>query len=200
MKKIGIMGGTFNPIHMGHLLLAESALHQFCLDEVLIMPTGNPYYKKIQESVTEADRVNMVKLAIADNEHFVLSLQEIEREGATYTVETLEELTSKYPENEYYFIMGEDSLYHIESWKEPEKIARLAVLLVAGRYEGPAASLMSQIEYIEDKYDADIRYINSPTMEISSNDIRKRVKEGRSIKYLVKDEVAQYIYTHHLYV
>lgn len=200
MKKIGIMGGTFNPIHMGHLLLAESALHQFFLDEVLIMPTGNPYYKKIQESVTEADRVNMVKLAIADNEHFVLSLQEIEREGATYTVETLEELTSKYPENEYYFIMGEDSLYHIESWKEPEKIARLAVLLVAGRYEGPAASLMSQIEYIEDKYDADIRYINSPTMEISSNDIRKRVKEGRSIKYLVKDEVAQYIYTHHLYV
>ena len=132
-KKIGIMGGTFNPIHFGHLLLAETAFHQFKLDEILIMPTKNPYYKKISNSVTEEDRVTMVELAIEDNQHFRLSKEELNREGTTYTVETLSHLTRKHPEYEYYFIMGADSLYHIESWKEPEKILNMAVIVVAGR-------------------------------------------------------------------
>ncbi len=96
-KKIGIMGGTFNPIHFGHLLLAETAFHQFNLDEILIMPTKNPYYKKISNSVTEEDRVAMVELAIEDNVHFQLSKEELNREGTTYTVETLSHLTVKHP-------------------------------------------------------------------------------------------------------
>ena len=100
-KKIGIMGGTFNPIHFGHLLLAETAFHQFNLDEILIMPTKNPYYKKISNSVTEEDRVAMVELAIEDNVHFQLSKEELNREGTTYTVETLSHLTVKHPGYEY---------------------------------------------------------------------------------------------------
>lgn len=106
-KKIGIMGGTFNPIHFGHLLLAETAFHQFQLDEILIMPTKNPYYKKISNSVTEEDRVAMAELAIEDNGHFRLSKEELNREGNTYTVETLSHLTECHPDYEYFFIRGQ---------------------------------------------------------------------------------------------
>ena len=197
-KKIGIMGGTFNPIHFGHLLLAETAFHQFNLDEILIMPTKNPYYKKISNSVTEEDRVAMVELAIEDNVHFQLSKEELNREGTTYTVETLSHLTVKHPGYEYYFIMGADSLYHIESWKDPEKILEMATIVVAGR-AGTGTSLSSQIEYIENKYDATIYRLNSPVLEISSNDIRRRVRDGESIRYLLPSKVVDYIYGHNLY-
>lgn len=197
-KKIGIMGGTFNPIHFGHLLLAETAFHQFDLDEILIMPTKNPYYKKISNSVTEEDRVAMVELAIEDNRHFRLSKEELDREGTTYTVETLSHLTQKHPDNKYYFIMGADSLYHIESWKEPEQILKMATIVVAGR-AGTGSSLSSQIEYIENKYDSEIFRLNSPVLEISSNDIRRRVRDGESIRYLLPKKVVDYIYQHDLY-
>ncbi|MCI6858936.1 MAG: nicotinate-nucleotide adenylyltransferase [Eubacterium sp.] len=197
-KKIGIMGGTFNPIHFGHLLLAETAFHQFQLDEILIMPTKNPYYKKISNSVTEEDRVRMVELAIEDNPHFHLSTEELDREGATYTVETLSHLTRNHPNCSYYFIMGADSLYHIESWKQPEEILRMATIVVAGR-AGTGSSLNSQIEYIENKYEATIFRLNSPVLEISSNDIRRRVEEGESIRYLLPANVEQYIKAHNLY-
>ncbi len=197
-KKIGIMGGTFNPIHFGHLLLAETAFHQFNLDEILIMPTKNPYYKKISNSVTEEDRVAMVELAIEDNAHFRLSKEELNREGTTYTVETLSQLTARHPDYEYYFIMGADSLYHIESWKDPAQILKLATIVVAGR-AGTGSSLSSQIEYIENKYDSEIYRLNSPVLEISSNDIRRRIRDGESIRYLLPAKVADYIYEHGLY-
>ena len=193
------MGGTFNPIHNGHLLLAESAYYQFNLDEVLIMPTKNPYYKNISSSVKEEDRVNMVCLAIEDNDHFILSTEELNRDGTTYTVETLQNLTRANPDNEYYFIMGADSLYHIESWKDTEEILRLAIILVADRDGGNSSSLKSQIAYIMDKYEADIRLLNSPYLEISSHDIRKRVREGQSIRYLLPRQVADYIRKHKIY-
>jgi nicotinate-nucleotide adenylyltransferase len=198
-KKIGIMGGTFNPIHYGHLLLAESAFYQFKLDEILIMPTKNPYYKNLSSLITEEDRVNMVRLAIEDNDHFVLSKEELDRDGTTYTVETLHNLTAKHPECEYYFIMGADSLYHIESWKEPDKIMQMAVILVACRDGGSSSSLKSQIDYIISKYDADIRLLVAPVLEISSHDIRRRVREGESIRYLLPDKVVDYIHKHRLY-
>ena len=194
------MGGTFNPIHFGHLLLAETAYYQFGLDEILFMPTKNPYYKKLTSNVTEEDRVAMVKLAIENNAHFRFSGEELKREGATYTVETLRNLTGKNPDTKYYFIMGADSLYHIESWKEPDAILRMAVILVAGRGGGPSSSLNSQIEYIENKYDASIFSLHSPMLEISSNDIRRRLRCGESIRYLLPHEVAEYIYAHQLYV
>lgn len=198
-KRIGIMGGTFNPIHFGHLLLAETAYYQFELDEILIMPTRKPYYKKISNSVTDEDRATMVRLAIEDNEHFHLSKEELEREGTTFTVETLEVLTKRHPDYQYYFIMGADSLYHIESWKEPDKILQMAVIVVADRGSGLSSSLRSQIEYIENKYEAEIHLLNTPILEISSNDIRRRVREGESIRYLLPDRVVNYIYEHRLY-
>ena len=198
-KKIGIMGGTFNPIHHGHLLLAERAYHQFGLDKVLVMPTKNTYYKKMPDNVTEEQRIDMIKLAIADNDHFELSLEEINREGITYTYETLLNLTGANPDCEYYFIMGADSLYHIESWYMVEKIFEMATILVAARGVGTSSVLDSQIEYIQNKYDAVIEKLYAPIMEISSNDIRKRVQSGESIRYLLPQNVVQYIEEHHVY-
>ncbi len=199
-KKIGIMGGTFNPIHFGHLLLAETAYWQFGLDEVLIMPTKNTYYKNMKNLVSEQDRLTMVSLAIEGNPHFRLSDLEINRDGMTYTVETLEYLTEKHPENTYYFIMGADSLYHLESWKDTEKILSMAVILVAGREShGTGSSLYSQIEYLDNKFGADIRPLRSPIVEISSNDIRRRVGEGESIRYLLPDKVREHIEKNNLY-
>ena len=193
------MGGTFNPIHFGHLLLGETAYEQFSLDEVLFMPTKNPDYKKLTNSVTEEDRMQMVQLAIRDNSHFTFSGEELDREGTTYTVETLTNLTERNPDCAYYFIMGADSLYHIESWKDTEKVLQMAVILVAGRGD-LSSSLSSQIEYIENKYDASIHFLNSPSLEISSNDIRRRIRAGESIRYLLPREVEEYIYEHKLYI
>lgn len=198
-KKIGIMGGTFNPIHHGHLLLAERAYHQFGLDRILIMPTKNTYYKEMPKNITEEQRLEMVQLAIEDNDHFKLSLEEIQREGTTYTVETLQNLTAQNENCDYYFIMGADSLYHIESWYKAEEIFKLAVIIVAGRGAGSASALDSQIDYIIEKYDARIEKLDSPIMEIASNDIRKRIKNHQSIRYLLPQKVIDYIYTNHVY-
>ncbi len=199
-KRIGIMGGTFNPIHYGHLLLAETAYHQFEMDEILIMPTKNTYYKRMNQLVSEEDRVNMVSVAISDNPHFVLSREEVDRDGTTYTVDTLRKLTQTMPDAEFYFIMGADSLYHMETWKDVEDILSMAVIVVAGRgMDGSGSSLNSQIEYMENKYECEVYRLFSPVMEISSNDIRRRVAEGESIRYLLPDSVAEYIREHGLY-
>ena len=194
------MGGTFNPIHNGHLILAETAYHQFGLDEVLVMPTKNTYCKRMNDLVSEDERTKMVTLAIEDNDHFTLSLEEINREGTTYTVETLRNLTSSQPDVDYYFIMGADSLYHLETWKDVQQILDMAIIVVAGRgSEGAGSSLNSQIEYLENKFDATILKLRSPVMEISSNDIRRRVREGESIRYLLPEKVRQYILENDIY-
>ncbi|MDO4555171.1 MAG: nicotinate-nucleotide adenylyltransferase [Lachnospiraceae bacterium] len=199
-KKIGIMGGTFNPIHNGHLVLGQTAYEQFHLDKILFMPTRNPYYKKINQSATLEDRIAMVKLAIEGNEAFAFSDLEMQRDGAIYTVETLKILTQNNPDTEYYFIMGADSLYHFETWKEPEAILKMAFLLVAARDDVSSHAIEGQIEYLENKYEEGrIHCLYTPNLEISSNNLRRRCKEGRSIRYLLPQKVEQYILEHGLY-
>ena len=133
-RKIGIMGGTFDPIHIGHLILGENAWHQFGLEKVLFMPSANPPHKP--NRIGRADiqeRVDMVRGAIADNPHFELSLEEAFREDYCYTSETLQEMTVKHPDTEYYFIMGADSLFAFETWHEPQKICQNCVIVAAVR-------------------------------------------------------------------
>ena len=197
-KKVGIMGGTFDPIHNGHLIIAQGAQESFDLDEILFVPSGTPWLKDISKVLNKKTRVSLTGLAIEDNPFFALSTIEIDREGNSYSYETLEVLREQNPTVEYYFIMGADSLYHIESWKDPEKILEMATIVVAGR-AGTGTSLSSQIEYIENKYDATIYRLNSPVLEISSNDIRRRVRDGESIRYLLPSKVVDYIYGHNLY-
>ena len=200
-KKIGIMGGTFNPIHNGHLILGQTAYEQFDLDEVLFMPNKKPYYKKLSKNITDDQRCDMVKLAIADNDAFTFSDIEVTREGNTYTIDTLRILTEQNPDCEYYFIMGADSLFHFDSWKEPEEITKLAVLLVATRETMATLDIESQIEYLQSEYEnARIECLFSSSLEISSSQLRKRCRDGKSIRYLVPDSVASYIKAHELYL
>lgn len=200
-KKIGIMGGTFNPIHNGHLILGQTAFEQFGLDEVLFLPNKKPYYKKMNSAVTDSQRCDMVRLAIRDNDAFTFSDIEIEREGSTFTIDTLRILTEENPDCEYYFIMGADSLFHFDSWREPEEITKLAVLLVATRESMASFDIDSQIEYLQNEYeDAHIECLFSPSLEISSSQLRKRCRDGKSIRYLVPDSVASYIKENQLYL
>ena len=150
MKKIGILGGTFNPIHHGHLILGQAAKEEFGLDEILVMPTKNPAYKTISGGVTEQNRVDMIKLAIAGFSYFRFSDMELNREGTTYTVDTLRALTKENTDCRYYFIMGADSLYQIETWKDPDQIFAMADILVATRNDSRSA-LDAQIDYLEGK-------------------------------------------------
>ena len=198
MNKIVILGGTFNPIHHGHLILGQAAKEEFGLDEILVMPTKNPAYKTISGGVSEQNRVDMIKLAIANFPYFKFSDMELKREGTTYTVDTLRALTQKDDDCRYYFIMGADSLYQIGTWKDPDQIFHMANILVATRNDSRSA-LDAQIDYLEEKYGGKIYHLSSPSIEISSNDIRKRCKNGLSIHFFLPEDVIDYIERNDLY-
>lgn len=193
------MGGTFDPIHIGHLILAENAYEQFNLDKVLIMPSGRPPHKTDRDLTPAEHRVRMAELAIGSNNHFELSLIEVENPGFTYTYETLEKLTAKNPDTEYYFIMGEDSLFNLDKWKEPAKICSKAVLVVACRDVYTQSDLDEQIDYIRKKYGCRVYRLDTPNIDISSMAIRKRVSEKKTIKYFVPEDVDHYISNKKLY-
>lgn len=199
MKKTGIMGGTFNPIHMGHLIIAEKAREQFHLDEVLFMPCGTPYTKNSDDILPKDIRTEMTRLAIEDNPFFDISTIEVDKEGSTYTYETLEQLRSDNPNTEYYFILGADSLWKIEGWREPEKIFANCHILAAVRDGKSASEMETQAAYLKDKFGASIFLLNSSNIEISSTMIRDMVKEGSSIRYFVPEAVYDYIIKNKLY-
>ncbi|RDU23168.1 nicotinate-nucleotide adenylyltransferase [Anaerosacchariphilus polymeriproducens] len=199
-KKVGIMGGSFDPIHIGHLILAESAYEQFDLEQVLFIPTGNPPHKDISIFSTSKQRLEMVSLAIQDNSHFQLSTLEMEREGVIYTFRTLEIIKNQNPDTDYYFIMGADSLFDFESWKEPSKITEYCTLLVATRENMENQALKDKILYLKNKYKSRIQILNTPNIDISSRSVRESVKNGSTIKYFVPKEVETYIKKNHLYL
>ena len=183
-KKVGIMGGTFDPIHIGHLILGESAYQQFSLDKILFMPSGNPPHKINRDGgASNEERVEMVRRAIESNDHFELSLVEMHEQGYVYTKETLRRLTERNPDTDYFFILGADSLFNFETWKEPQEICRLCTILVAVRDHLPMPELDEQIEYLSEKYHADIRKLQSLNIDIASSTIRSWVAEGRSCRY-----------------
>lgn len=194
--RIGIMGGTFNPIHNGHLAIAQAAYRDAGLDKVLFMPSGNSYMKK--DVLSSARRVDMVRLAIQGYPYFELSLAEAGRTGNTYTYETLHRLTTENPHTSYYFIMGADSLFHIEQWREPEQIFSMATLVCAVREDYDIESLRRKGEALT-RLGAKIIYLDIPRIPISSTLIRERVQGGLPIAGLVPDCVSEYIVQEHLY-
>lgn len=199
MSKIGIMGGTFNPVHTAHLILAETAYEQLGLDKILFMPSKKPPHKMHESIVSDEHRIRMVQLAIQDNPHFELSYEELNREGITYTADTLEELSSQNPKDAYYFIMGGDSLFHLETWWKPDKILSLSRVAVAVRGYETIEGYKSQIAYLGKKYNTDIQLLTTPNLEISSKDLREKRKQGKSIRYYVPETVYNYIVDNHLY-
>ncbi len=199
MKRVGIMGGTFNPIHIGHLLLAENAYSAFGLDQVLFIPSGCSYMKD-QSAILDADtRLRMTALAIQDNPHFQVSDMEVRRPGYTYTCETLEQLTRENPSTEFFFLAGADSLFAMETWKNPEVIFQKATVLAAVRDDCGNGRLSEQAQHLCEKYHGRVCLIPSGNVEISSSDIRSRIREGRSIRYLVPERVREYIEENGLY-
>lgn len=193
------MGGTFNPIHIGHLIIAERAREQFDLEEVLFMPCGMPYMKDTSELLPSDIRAEMVSLAIKDNPFFALSTIEIEKKGSTYTYETLEQLRDENTNTEYYFILGADSLWTISDWKEPERIFTNCHVLAAVRDDKSAQDMEKQIKFLKNKFNAQISLLKTGQIEISSSTIRDSIKKETSIRYLVPNTVYDYIIKNELY-
>ncbi|TAH66092.1 MAG: nicotinate-nucleotide adenylyltransferase, partial [Anaerolineaceae bacterium] len=194
MKKVGIMGGTFNPIHSGHLFLAEHAYEQAGLDYILFMPSMNPPHKADGTVETAEHRINMVREAIKDNPHFIISDFELKRPGITYTSDTLKALKEIEPDTDYYFIVGADSLMMMTKWMDPQTVFRLSTIIAGGREQCSQEQLEEQARLLENLFKGKIMLLDMPLMEISSEVIRERVSKGRSIRYYVPDEVASYIY------
>lgn len=198
-RKIGIMGGTFNPIHTGHLILGEAALDELSLDEVWYMPAGNPPHKIIAGNIRDEQRVDMVRIAIADNDAFRLSLQEMNPDGYTYTYRTLENLNKENPHTDLYFIMGADSLFDFDTWKEPGRIAAACIIVVATRNHVESKRLKEAVEHLKTVYQAEVRVLDTPNIDLSSHEIREKVAENRSIRYYVPEMVRHYIKENKLY-
>ncbi|WP_310602709.1 nicotinate-nucleotide adenylyltransferase [Anaerosporobacter sp.] len=199
MKKVGIMGGTFNPIHIGHLILGQTALEQFKLDKILFMPTKNPPHKKEAHILEDAVRAEMVRIAIEDNTRFELSTLELDREGTTYTADTLLQLTKQHPDEEYYFIVGADSLFYIDRWKDPETIFKLSKLVTGVRDNKSNEEMLQKIEMLNETFHTSVELLNSPNIDISSSEIRERAQKGMDIRYYVTTKVARYIQENNLY-
>lgn len=199
LNKVGIMGGTFNPIHYGHLFLAEIASEQLDLDRILFMPSKNPPHKAKPYKVTDQQRVEMITLAIADNPKFKLSMFEMEREGTTYTADTLTLLTKQHSDTEFYFIVGADSLFQLQNWKDPQTICRLCTIVAANRDNVEKEKLNQQADYLRDIFNARIILVDMPVIQISSEVIRERVATRKSVRYWLPKAVMEYISRNELY-
>ena len=198
--RIGIMGGTFNPIHLGHLILAENAYHQLNLDVVWFMPSGKPPHKSNKEILPNEDRVRMIRLAIEGTPYFELSLLEIERPGITYTVDTLEFLRKTQPNDRFFFLAGADSLYQFESWREPARILEMCHFAAARRDSVLYSDIEEQAAYLREKYHAEVSLIDIPEIDISSSNIRSRIQQGQTIHFLVPQAVEDDLRLHTAYL
>ncbi|MDK8306119.1 nicotinate-nucleotide adenylyltransferase [Corynebacterium imitans] len=193
-SRIGIMGGTFDPIHHGHLVAASEVADRFDLDEVLFVPTGNPWQKADREITAAEDRYLMSVVATASNPRFSVSRVDIDRGGPTYTLDTLRDLREQFPDAKLFFITGADALSSIMSWRHWEEMFELAEFVGVTR---PGYELTE--EMFPEEIQRRVHLIEIPAMAISSTDCRKRAQEGRPVWYLVPDGVVQYIAKNRLY-
>ncbi len=198
--KIGIMGGTFNPIHNGHLTLAATAKDVAGLDEIWFMPSGLPAHKSNEELVSAEHRLTMVRLAMKDKKGFIASSFEIDRPGFTYTADTVTALSKEYPEHNFFFIIGGDSLMKFHHWVKPDVISSHVTLLAAGRNGVSYEKLSMQSEKLQELFGTKIMLLDMPEIAISSNQIRQCCrKKVEAVKEYLPKNVYDYIYRHNLY-
>ncbi len=197
--KVGIMGGTFDPIHIAHLIIAEEARTRLALDRVIFIPAGEPWMKPGHIVSAAGQRVEMVKLAISSNPAFSLSLSEIERPGPTYTVDTLEQLLGELGyDTQLFLLLGWDSVAELPAWKAPYRVSKMATVVAfprPGFTKPEIAALERAMPGIAER----MVFLDEPYLEISSTGIRKRIADGGSVRYLVPDAVGQYIIEYRLY-
>ena len=198
--RIGILGGTFDPIHIAHLIIAEEARVSLDLEEVVFIPAGEPWVKSENPVSPRELRLQMVRLAIASNPFFRASGLEIDREGPTYTVDTLEALRWEWgSETEVYFILGMDTLAGLPRWKEPARLLQLCVPVVFARPEHSQQAALDEMESLLPGLREKVQFLEGPLIGISSTEIRERVARGMSIRYLVPAPVEQFIDEQDLY-
>ena len=195
MRKIGIMGGTFNPVHNAHLIMARYAKEQYGLDDIIFMTSGNPPHKKNMDMPDAKVRHEMLKAAIENDADFIADDYEVNLKEYSYSVNTLRHLKKLYPDDSIYFIIGGDSLCDFPKWYKPQEILSLCTLLVYPRKTDTEAV----INKTKEMYGGDIFLINSPEIEISSTEIRKRLAEGKSVRHMIPDSVLEYIRKNKLY-
>ena len=194
---IGVLGSAFNPPHLGHLALAQEALWQLDLDEVVLVPTGEAPHKRIAADPGREARIEMTRLAAADDPRFSVSSLEVDREGPSYTYETLEALAEERPDRELVFVMGADAAVGLESWRRPERVVELASLAVARRAgvsDADVAETMSSLDC-----EGRATMLEMPQFGVSSSAVRERAKQGRPLRYLVPQPVARYVEEKGLY-
>ncbi|MDQ2629700.1 MAG: nicotinate-nucleotide adenylyltransferase [Actinomycetota bacterium] len=188
---IGVLGSAFNPPHLGHLALAQEALWQLGLDEVVLVPTGQAPHKRIADDPGREARMEMTRLAAADDSRFSVSALEVEREGPSYTYETLEALAEERPDRKLVFVMGADAAVGLESWREPERVVGLASLAVARRAgvsDPEVAAVMRSLSC-----EGRATMLEMPQFGVSSSAVRERAQQGKPLRYLVPDAVATFI-------
>jgi nicotinate-nucleotide adenylyltransferase len=200
--KLGVFGGTFDPVHYGHLLLAECCREQCGLDQIWFMPAEVPPHKREVAITPGAKRAEMLELAIGGHSGFAVSRRELARGGVSYTVDTLEELHAEDPARELFFVLGADSLLDLPHWKSPARICELATLMVAGRPDAAALDEAPLVAALGPEAARSLRIarITMPRIELSSREIRRRVAAGESIRYRTPRAVEKYIETARLYV
>ncbi|MCY4579373.1 MAG: nicotinate-nucleotide adenylyltransferase [Chloroflexi bacterium] len=196
--RIGVFGGTFDPIHMGHLIVAEDALAALELDKVLFIPAGQPWFKSYRQITEAHHRLAMVRLAVADNPCFDVSAVEIERSGPSYTVDTLAELRDQHEDADLVVILGVDALREIDRWHQPRRLFELASVVGMAR---PGAALdPSVLNAAIPGASGRMRLVDSTIIDISGTEIRRRVSEGKSVRYRVPAAVERYIEENGLYL
>lgn len=193
--RLGIYGGAFDPVHLGHLLLAEQAREQCQLDEIWFVPTRRPPHKDFE--LTEGrHRVEMLKFALAGHRQFVVKTLELEREEVSWTVDTLTRIQQQQPEASLFFLMGADSLHDLPTWREPERIARLATIVAVNR---GTQACEQYLKPLAPNIANRVRFVTMPGVALSATDIRQRVKHRQSIRYMVPRAVEEYIAQQGLY-
>lgn len=197
--RIGIMGGTFNPIHHGHLILSEYIRLEARLDKIIFIPTGTPPHKSPSEILEGDTRIKMVELAIEDNSYFSISDIEVKRNKTTYTIDTIREIKDIYKDAQIYMIIGADTLLSLHTWKDFDDLFSLIGFIVADRFVQNGQEVLKEIDRLKGLYDGDVASIDSPIIDISSTFIRGRIRENLSIKYLLPKKVEDYILENKLY-
>ncbi|MDQ1144963.1 nicotinate-nucleotide adenylyltransferase [Bacillus sp. SORGH_AS 510] len=187
MKKVGILGGTFDPPHYGHLMIANEVLSVLQLDEIWFMPNQEPPHKKKTSTVKNEDRLRMLELATQGNNAFKIETIELERKGPSYTIDTMKMINAKYPNHQFFFIIGADMIEYLPKWQQIDELIKLVQFVGVHR-----PSYSHETNY-------PVLYVEVPGMDVSSSMIRERFKNGKTIRYLLPDVVIDYIEENHLY-
>ncbi len=198
--KLGVMGGTFDPVHYGHLVAAEGVRHEHQLDEVLFVPAGRPPHKLSQKISEAKHRLSMTQLAVASNPFFSVSDIEARRAGPSYTYDTIREVSACYQPEEIFFITGTDAVLQILTWYRFADLLNLCYFVAVTRPGYDLANLMERLKTVPPKLAERIQAVEVPALAISSSDIRLRVRDGQPIKYLLPDSVEEYIHNNRLYI